>query len=208
VPRALAPISIPPTLLRVSALLTRTRRMTVRSAVDCSGVGLADRPCGCPGLYRGRRLSATAQYDASDQRGGTGAAESLRRTERIERASPGSVLRSMPSNTSIPRQIARATSVGASPSGWPIACSVKPPRDGAGDSDELVGRGQGRHWAILWRGDDHAVPSGRFASLRIGLCLTRCFASRARNAGVARPTRSQVITENVTQKEPGVHAAE
>ena len=38
----------------------------------------------------------------------------------------GGARRSIPSRTSIPRQIARAVSVSASPSGWPIACSVNP----------------------------------------------------------------------------------
>ena len=80
-----------------------------------------------------------------NQRAGTGAADSARRTERIDRAALGRSRRSIPSRISIPRQIARAASVSASPSGWPIACSVKPARDRAGDGDELIGRcGHGR----------------------------------------------------------------
>ena len=61
-----------------------------------------------------------------NQRAGTGAADSARRTERIDRAAPGRSRRSISSSISIPRQIARAASVNASPSGWPIACSAKP----------------------------------------------------------------------------------
>jgi hypothetical protein len=77
-----------------------------------------------------------------NQRAWIGAVDSARRTVR---ATPGRSRRSIPSRTSIPRQVARAASVSASPSGRPTACVCEPARDRAGDGDELIGRcGHGR----------------------------------------------------------------